>query len=157
MKKRIQKLDKNNLWHPFSQSKNFIDPIIIETAKNEKLTDIDGNDYVDLISSWWVNTHGHCKKEIVESINFQANKLEQVLFSGLTHNPAVTLANELLNILPNNLSKVFYSDNGSTAVEIAMKVAIQYWYNLGEKKKKFVSKNKKSDNPFNILNSLNFN
>tara|TARA_B100000686_G_C16727989_1_gene938920 strand:- start:145 stop:1443 length:1299 start_codon:yes stop_codon:yes gene_type:complete len=139
MKKRIQKLDKNNLWHPFSQSKNFIDPIIIETAKNEKLTDIDGNDYVDLISSWWVNTHGHCKKEIVESINFQANKLEQVLFSGLTHNPAVTLANELLNILPNNLSKVFYSDNGSTAVEIAMKVAIQYWYNLGEKKKKFVA------------------
>merc|ERR1711991_753488 len=111
------------------------DPIVITDAKDDVLIDIDGKKYIDLISSWWVNIHGHCRKEIVQSISKQSEKLEQVLFADFTHSPAVNLAEKLISILPSNLSRVFYSDNGSTAVEFAMKVAIQYWYNLGKKKK----------------------
>ena len=114
-------------------------PIVISSAINEKIFDIDGNEYIDLISSWWVNIHGHCKKEILTVINKQLKKFEQVLFADFTHQPAVELAEKLSEITPNKLNRTFYSDNGSTAVEIAMKVAIQYWYNSGVKKNKFVS------------------
>ena len=89
-----------------------------------------------MISSWWVNTHGHCRKEIVSAITKQMEKFEQVLFADFTHQPATQLAEMLISILPKNLKKVFYSDNGSTSVEVAMKIAIQYWYNIGKKKKK---------------------
>lgn len=139
MKKNIINKDKKYLWHPFTQIQGSNDPIIIENAKGEKLYDIDGNEYLDLISSWWINTHGHCRKEIIESVFNQSKKLEQVLFAGFTHQPAVDLAEKLVNFLPKSLSRVFYSDNGSTAVEIAMKVAVQYWYNKGKKKNKFVA------------------
>ncbi|MFL2675596.1 MAG: aminotransferase class III-fold pyridoxal phosphate-dependent enzyme [Alphaproteobacteria bacterium] len=138
-KKKIKKKDKDFLWHPFTKIDKGYDPIVITKAKDDILVDIDGKKYIDLISSWWVNIHGHCRKEIVQSISKQSEKLEQVLFADFTHSPAVNLAEKLISILPSNLSRVFYSDNGSTAVEIAMKVAIQYWYNLGKKKKKFVS------------------
>ncbi|PDH56265.1 MAG: adenosylmethionine--8-amino-7-oxononanoate transaminase [alpha proteobacterium MED-G10] len=138
-KKNIKKKDKDFLWHPFTKIDKDYDPIVITKAKDDILIDIDGKKYIDLISSWWVNIHGHCRKEIVQSISMQSEKLEQVLFADFTHSPAVNLAEKLISILPSNLSRVFYSDNGSTAVEIAMKVAIQYWYNLGKKKKKFVS------------------
>ena len=139
MEKEIKKKDKKFLWHPFTKIINEYDPIVISSAKNDILVDINGNEYVDLISSWWVNIHGHCKKEIIESIKKQSEKLEQVLFADFTHEPAVNLAEKIVDLMPKNLSRVFFSDNGSTAVEIAMKVAIQYWYNKGEKKKKFVS------------------
>jgi len=139
MEKEIKKKDKQFLWHPFTKIINEYDPIVISSAKNDMLVDINGNEYVDLISSWWVNIHGHCKKEIIESIKKQSEKLEQVLFADFTHEPAVNLAEKIVDLMPKNLSRVFFSDNGSTAVEIAMKVAIQYWYNKGEKKKKFVS------------------
>lgn len=139
MKKKILVKDKKFLWHPFTQSKLSVDPIVIDSAKGENLYDIDGNEYIDLISSWWINTHGHCRKEIVEASFQQSKKLEQVLFAGFTHQPAVSLAEKLVKILPKNLSRVFYSDNGSTSVEIAMKVAIQYWYNKGKKRNKFVA------------------
>ena len=139
MEKEIKKKDKQFLWHPFTKIINEYDPIVISSAKNDILVDINGNEYVDLISSWWVNIHGHCKKEIIESIKKQSEKLEQVLFADFTHEPAVNLAEKIVDLMPKNLSRVFFSDNGSTAVEIAMKVAIQYWYNKGEKKKKFVS------------------
>ena len=139
MKKKILAKDKKFLWHPFTQSKVSIDPVVIDAAKGEYLYDVDGNEYIDLISSWWINTHGHCRKEIVDASFQQSQKLEQVLFAGFTHRPAVSLAEKLVNILPKNLSRVFYSDNGSTSVEIAMKVAIQYWYNKGEKKNKFIA------------------
>ena len=135
MKKNIINKDKRYLWHPFTQIQGSKEPIIIDNAKGEKLYDIDGNEYLDLISSWWINTHGHCRKEIIESVFNQSKKLEQVLFAGFTHSPAVDLAEKLVNFLPKNLSRVFYSDNGSTAVEIAMKVAVQFWYNKGKKKK----------------------
>ena len=139
MKKEILSKDRKFLWHPFTQFKNSSPPIVVKSARNEKIIDIDGNEYVDLISSWWVNTHGHCRNEIINEIASQAKIIEQVLFAGFTHQPAVDLAERLVNLLPSNLNKVFYSDNGSTSVEIAMKVAIQYWYNKGIKKSKFLA------------------
>ena len=143
MKNKILKKDKKYLWHPFTQSKYSNPPIIVSSAENENIFDIDGNKYVDLISSWWVNTHGHCKKEIIEQINKQAKIIEQVLFAGFTHSPAVDLAESLVNLIPKSINKVFFSDNGSTAVEIALKVAIQYWYNKGLKNKnKFMAFNR---------------
>ena len=138
-KKQILAKDKKFLWHPFTQSSFSEDPIIISSAKDEKLFDIEGKEYIDLISSWWINTHGHCRNEMVDSVFNQSKKFEQVLFAGFTHHPAVDLAARIVDILPKNLSRVFYSDNGSTSVEIAMKVAIQYWHNLGKKKTKFIA------------------
>ena len=138
-KKQILAKDKKFLWHPFTQFSFSEDPIIISSAKDEKLFDIEGKEYIDLISSWWINTHGHCRNEMVNSVFNQSKKFEQVLFAGFTHHPAVELAARLVDILPKNLSRVFYSDNGSTSVEIAMKVAIQYWHNLGKKKTKFIA------------------
>ena len=141
MKKKILSLDKNYIWHPFTQSKNSDEPIIIEKGTNEKLIDIDGNQYIDLISSWWVNIHGHGREEISEAINLQSKKLEQVVFAGFTHEPAVNLAFELVKLLPKDFKRVFYSDNGSTSVEIALKVAYQFWYQRNKKKRKFVAFN----------------
>ena len=135
MKKEIY-LKTGNFYGIRSHNlKTLVPPIVVKSARNEKIIDIDGNEYVDLISSWWVNTHGHCRNEIINEIASQAKIIEQVLFAGFTHQPAVDLAERLVNLLPSNLNKVFYSDNGSTSVEIAMKVAIQYWYNKGIKKK----------------------
>ncbi len=138
-KDKILKKDRKFLWHPFTQHNHSEDPIVIDSARGEKLYDIDGKEYIDLISSWWINTHGHCRKEIIKSVFDQSKKLEQVLFAGFTHKPAVDLAEKIVNFLPKELSRVFYSDNGSTSVEIAMKVAIQYWFNRGKKKNKFVA------------------
>ena len=95
MKETILNLDKNHLWHPFTPIKNS-DPIVITSAKNEILRDVDGNEYIDLISSWWVNIHGHCNDYINKKISVQIKKLEQVLFAGFTHAPAVNLARELI-------------------------------------------------------------
>jgi adenosylmethionine-8-amino-7-oxononanoate aminotransferase len=140
MKKKIKSDDKKYIWHPFTKLSNDYDPLVISSAYDEKLVDVDGKEYIDLISSWWVNTHGHCRKEIISAITKQMEKFEQVLFADFTHQPATQLAEMLISILPKNLKKVFYSDNGSTSVEVAMKIAIQYWYNIGKKKKKkFVS------------------
>ena len=140
MKNQILNKDKKYIWHPFTQLKISKPPIVIKSAKNENIYDIDGNEYVDLISSWWVNTHGHSRKEIIEKIYEQTKMIEQVLFAGFTHRPAVELAEKLVALLPRKINKVFFSDNGSTSVEIAMKVAIQYWHNRGEKsKQKFMA------------------
>ena len=94
---------------------------------------LDENDkeYIDAISSWWVTLHGHAHPYIAEKIYEQALKLEQVIFAGFTHQPAVDLAERLIQILPGNCTKIFYSDNGSTSTEVALKMAIQYWWNNG--------------------------
>jgi len=102
-------------------------PIPVARAEGALLYDENGNSYIDAISSWWVNIHGH--PYIAEKIYEQAKKLEHVIFTGFTHEPAVSLAERLLQILPGSFSKIFYSDNGSTAVEAAIKMAIQYWRN----------------------------
>ncbi len=139
MKKKLLQFDKDYIWHPFNKASSKSEPIIISSAKDDRLFDIDGNEYIDLISSWWVNIHGHGRIEIAEKIYNQSKKLEQVIFAGFTHEPAIKLAKRLTEILPQNLSRVFFSDNGSTSVEIALKVAYQYWYNKKGFRDKFVA------------------
>ena len=107
MKKKIKSDDKKYIWHPFTKLSNEYNPLVISSAYDEKLVDIDGNEYIDLISSWWVNTHGHCRKEIVSAITKQMEKFEQVLFADFTHQPATQLAEMLISILPKNLKKYF--------------------------------------------------
>lgn len=123
------------IWHPYSSQKYAPDPIPIVKGVGVWLFDEKGNKYIDAVSSWWVTIHGHGNQYIAERIYQQALQLEQVIFTGFTHEPAVQLAERLLEILPGNLSRIFYSDNGSTSTEVAIKMAIQYWWNLGEKKR----------------------
>ncbi len=106
-------------------------PIPIVKARGSYLYAEDGSAYIDAISSWWVTLHGHAHPHIAEALYKQANTLEQVIFAGFTHEPAVALAEQLLTILPGNLARVFYSDNGSTSTEVALKMAIQFWWNKG--------------------------
>ncbi len=141
MKKLIEK-DLRYIWHPYTQMKDCEDlpPIPIERAEGIKLYGYDGNFYYDTISSWWCNVHGHNHPRIKAAIKEQLERLEHVLFAGFTHRPAVELAEKLVAITPEALTKVFYSDNGSTAVEAAMKMSFQYWQNTGRKRKvKFLS------------------
>ena len=118
------KQDKKYIWHPFTQMKTSKPALPIVKGQGVFLIDEKGNSFIDAISSWWVNIHGHCHDHINQRIKNQSEKLEQVLFAGFTHHPAVKLAEELSKILPKNLSRVFYSDNGSTSVEIALKFSI---------------------------------
>lgn len=130
------------IWHPYTQMKDcrLSPPILIERAKGIKLYDDKGNYYYDTISSWWCNVHGHNHPRIKNAIKRQLDSLEHVLFAGFTHKPAIELAEKIVSIAPRNLSKVFFSDNGSTAVEVALKMSFQYWKNIGiAKKNKFVS------------------
>lgn len=111
------------------------DPIPIVKGEGCYLIDADGNGYLDAISSWWVTIHGHAHPYIAEKLYEQAKTLEQVIFAGFTHEPAVRLAERLLGALPGRFSRIFYSDNGSTATEVALKMALQYWWNKGEQKR----------------------
>lgn len=111
-------------------------PIPIVKAQGSELHDADGRAYIDAISSWWVTLHGHAHPYIAQKIFEQASTLEQVIFAGFTHEPAISLAERILEILPGNLSRVFYSDNGSTSTEVALKMSVQYWWNQGESKKR---------------------
>jgi len=136
------KKDLKYTWHPYTQMKDcrISPPILIDKAKGLKLYDNKGNFYYDTISSWWCNVHGHNHPEIKAAIKKQLNMLEHVLFAGFTHKPAILLAEKLISITPKSLSKVFYSDNGSTSVETALKMSFQYWQNIGRKRKRrFVS------------------
>jgi len=121
--------DRRVIWHPYTQHKGFLPPIPVVRGKDSRLFDDQGNSYIDAISSWWVNIHGHSHPYIAEKIYQQALQLEHVIFTGFTHEPAVLLAERLLPLLPGDFSRVFYSDNGSTAVEVAIKMVIQYWSN----------------------------
>lgn len=130
--------DREVVWHPYTQSGMFPDAIGITHGKGTLLFDENGKSYIDAVSSWWVNLHGHAHPYLHEKISSQSAKLEQVIFAGFTHEPAVTLAERLLQLQP-HFGKVFYSDNGSTAVEVAIKIALQYWQHRGEKRKKIVA------------------
>jgi len=123
--------DRRYIWHPFTQAQTAPEPIPAVKADGVVITDADGNEILDMISSWWVNLHGHAHPAIAAAVAEQARTLEQVIFATCTHAPAVDLAEGLVNILPDNLTRVFYSDNGSTAVEVAMKMAVQYARNRG--------------------------
>ncbi len=136
----VSALDKAHVWHPFTQMQDAPPPIEIVSGRGAELFDADGKTYIDLVSSWWVTIHGHAHPKIAKAISAQAEKLEQVIFADFTHAPAARLAARLAELLPGDLSKVFYSDNGSTSVEIAMKIAWQYWRNKGEAgRKRFLS------------------
>lgn len=130
--------DRACVWHPFTQMHTARPPIPIVRAKGTYLYAEDGSRYLDAISSWWVNLHGHAHPYIVERIKFQAELLEHVIFADFTHTPAVELASRILSILPGYMSKIFYSDNGSTAVEAALKIALQYWHNRNTPKTKVI-------------------
>lgn len=130
--------DRACIWHPFTQMHTARPPIPIVRAKGVYLYAEDGSSYLDAISSWWVNLHGHAHPYIVEKIRSQAEVLEHVIFADFTHAPAVELGSRLLSILPGGMSKVFYSDNGSTAVEVALKIALQYWHNRNTLKTKVI-------------------
>ncbi|MDP4285130.1 MAG: adenosylmethionine--8-amino-7-oxononanoate transaminase [Bacteroidota bacterium] len=131
----LQKKDEKYIWHPYTHQKNRLPAIPIVRGEKSTLIDENGNQYIDAVSSWWVNIHGHGNKFIAKKIYEQAKKLQQVIFTGFTHAPAVELAEKLLKVLPGNFSKIFYSDNGSTATEVALKIAIQYWSNVGDLKR----------------------
>jgi len=131
--------DSQVIWHPYTQHKDFLPPIPVVQGKDSLLFDDKGNAYIDAISSWWVNIHGHGNPYIAQKIYDQALQLEHVIFTGFTHEPAVSLAERLLPLLPGDFSRVFYSDNGSTAVEVAIKMAIQYWGNQGSTRTKILA------------------
>ncbi len=132
-------IDKKLIWHPFTSLMSDAEPLLIQSAEGIYLTTDDGRKIIDAVSSWWVNLHGHSNPVIAKAIAEQALKLEHVIFAGFTHEPAITLAKNLISILPNNQTKIFFSDNGSTAVEVGLKMAYQYWYNKGVKGKKIVA------------------
>lgn len=134
-----KKFDREHLWHPFTSFGDGIEPVHIDSAKGVYLHSSDGRKIIDAISSWWVNLHGHSHPEIAVAIYEQARKLEHVIFAGFTHDPAITLGRNLLSVLPSNQSKLFFSDNGSTAVEVAIKMALQYFYNQGKPRKKVIA------------------
>ncbi|MDH4028185.1 MAG: adenosylmethionine--8-amino-7-oxononanoate transaminase [Nitrospirota bacterium] len=137
-KKQIEGLDREYVWHPFTQMKEWSDepPVIITEGRGSFLRDIYGKWYIDGVSSLWVTVHGHRKKEIDDSIKAQVDRISHSTLLGLTHPLAATLAEMLVKIAPQGLAKVFYSDNGSTAVEIGLKMAFQYWQHKGNRQKK---------------------
>ncbi|ESU19888.1 adenosylmethionine-8-amino-7-oxononanoate aminotransferase [Flavobacterium cauense R2A-7] len=126
-------------WHPYTQHKTAQPHIAITKGEGALLWDENGKEYIDAIASWWVNPYGHSNRFIADAIYKQLTTLEHVLFGGFTHEPAVQVAEKLMQLLPNNQQKLFYSDNGSTAVEIAIKVALQYFYNKGERRTKIIA------------------
>ena len=134
----LSERDGKVIWHPYTQMQTSGLPVAIVRGEGASLYDEDGNEYIDAIASWWVNTHGHAHPYIAEKVAAQLKKLEHVIFAGFTHEPAVELAERLLKILPANQSRIFYSDNGSTAVEVGLKMALQYWHNRGQKRQKLI-------------------
>ena len=130
--------DKRYLWHPFTQMQDWLteDPVIIERGEGCYLIDIDGNRYIDGIASMWTNVHGHNHPELNAALKTQLDKIAHTTLLGYSNIPAIQLAQKLVEITPAGLDKVFYSDNGSTAVEVALKMAYQYWQHKGEPQRK---------------------
>ncbi len=134
---QLQTWDKQYLWHPFTQMQDYVKetPLIIEEGSGIFLRDIDGKEYLDGVSSMWCNIHGHRKKEIDDAIKRQLDKIAHTTLLGPSSIPAIELAKELAEVAPAGLKKVFYSDNGSTANEVALKMAFQYWQHKGYREK----------------------
>src|SRR5215471_4471611 len=130
-KQRLSERDRARLWHPYTQMKTAPEPLPIVRGEGVWLYTEDGRRLLDGTSSWWVNIHGHSHPKLNEALAAQARVLEHVMFAGCTHEPSVELAEKLASILPAGLNRIFYSDNGSTAVESALKMAWQYWQNRG--------------------------
>lgn len=133
----FQKRDLKYIWHPCSQMKDYEEfpPIVIERGKGAYLYDMNGKKYLDAVSSWWVNIFGHANDRISRVVSEQAEKLEHVIFANFTHPAAIDLAEEIVRITPAGLSKVFFADNGSSAVEAALKMSFHYHQQTGHPKK----------------------
>jgi adenosylmethionine-8-amino-7-oxononanoate aminotransferase len=131
--------DRRSVWHPYTQMKTSGPPIPIARGEGARLYTEDGRTLIDGVSSWWVNLHGHAHPYIAAKVAEQLGRLEHVIFAGFTHQPAVELAERLLALLPSNQAKVFFSDNGSTAVEVAIKMALQYFHNQGQTRRSLVA------------------
>jgi adenosylmethionine-8-amino-7-oxononanoate aminotransferase len=130
--------DRAHLWHPYTQMQTAPAPLPVVSASGVYLHTEDGRRILDGISSWWVNIHGHAHPALNAALAAQATQLEHVMFAGCTHPPAVDLAERLVSVLPPGLTRVFYSDNGSTAVEVAIKLAVQYWINRSEPRRRTI-------------------
>ncbi len=139
MNNELRLRDKAVNWHPYTQMKTAEHIIPIVSAKGVYLNDSDGKSYIDAVSSWWVTLHGHSHPYIAQKVSEQLSTLEQVIFAGFTHKPAIELSERLLALLPANQQKVFYTDNGSTAIEVGLKMCIQYWFNKNQKRKKVLA------------------
>jgi adenosylmethionine---8-amino-7-oxononanoate aminotransferase len=134
---KLKQLDHDYLWHPFTQMQEWLaeEPCIISRGDGNFLIDVQGRRYLDGVSSLWCNVHGHGKKELNDAIRAQLDRIAHSTFLGLSHAPGIQLAEKLIGIAPNGLQRVFYSDSGATAVEIAIKMAVQYWQLKGEKQR----------------------
>src|SRR5947208_3123855 len=135
---RLRALDKQHIWHPFTPMKLWLEddePLVITDADGMYLIDSDGNRYLDGVSSLWCNVHGHRVREIDDAIRAQLDKVAHSTLLGLANEPSILLADRLMKLVPSNLKKIFYSDSGATATEIAFKMAAQYWYNTGHPEK----------------------
>jgi adenosylmethionine-8-amino-7-oxononanoate aminotransferase len=130
--------DRRYVWHPFTQHGTESEPIVLTRAKAASLFDAEGHEILDLVSSWWTCTHGHSHPKLNAALAEQASRFEHVMFAGFTHRPAADLAAALAQELPGDLSKVFFSDDGSTSVEVALKIAYQYWINCGEPRRRML-------------------
>jgi adenosylmethionine-8-amino-7-oxononanoate aminotransferase len=133
--------DHRYIWHPFTQQQGWVEeePIIIEYAKGTTLADTEGRRYIDGVSSLWCNVHGHGHPKIDAAVHAQLSRVAHSTMLGLSHRPAIELAKRLIEIAPAPLSRVFYSDSGSTATEIALKIAFQYWAQQGDGRQKFIT------------------
>jgi len=133
--KNLSERDQNHIWHPLTQHKTHPTALGIVRAKGSILYGEDGKEYIDAIASWYTCMYGHCNDYILERVQEQMYRLDQIVFSGFTHEPAVQLSEELIKILPPNQEKLFFSDNGSTATEVGIKMALQYHFNNGNNRK----------------------
>lgn len=131
--------DTKHLWHPLTQHQLYLNHLAIIKAKGAILYDDKNNKYIDGISSWYTCMYGHCNEHITNRVATQMKTLDQVVFAGFTHEPAIQLSEELMKILPDNQQKIFFSDNGSTSVDVAIKIALQYYFNNGEKRSKIIA------------------
>ena len=139
MNKSLAQRDKEFVWHPFTQMKTAPEPLEIVKAKDAWLILENGRKLLDANSSWWTVLHGHCNSYIGKKIAEQYQEIDHVIFAGATHPKAVETAERIVGALPNHFSKVFFSDNGSTAVEVGIKMIYQYWHNKGGSKKRFLA------------------
>jgi len=131
---KLSEKDIENIWHPLTQHRTAGPPLVIARAKGSSLFDEDGNEYIDGIASWYTAMYGHCNDTIVDAVTAQMKQLDQIVFTGFTHEPAVRLSEKLLGILPENQAKIFFNDNGSTSVEAAIKMALQFHHNKKDKR-----------------------
>ncbi|MFD0964457.1 adenosylmethionine--8-amino-7-oxononanoate transaminase [Pseudofulvibacter geojedonensis] len=135
----LEQRDKKYIWHPLKQHQLNPDSLAIIKAKGCVLTDEDGNEYIDAISSWYTCMYGHCNDYITNRVSNQMKQLDQVMFSDFTHQPAVDLSEEMMKLLPDNQAKIFFSENGSTSTEVGIKMALQYFFNQERKRNVLVA------------------